>query len=106
MPKTPLPSGSRVHHRGCLWNRHFTEEERQAQPSWGWATIIDVERRPDGQPRLYNDGSFEYEVRYDAPHIAGGSATAWWASYHIDAAVAPPFERAPASREMEDTDGK
>lgn len=78
-----LPVGTRVHHRGCLWNRWFTEEERQARPSWGWATVI------RGVPQ--HDRTVEYEVRYDAPHTPGGPETSWWASYHIDAAVAPPF---------------
>lgn len=89
--------GVRVHHRGCLWSRWFTEEERQAQPSWGWATVIDVQRRGDGEPRQYPDGSYEYEVRYDAPHTPGGPETGWWASYHIDS-----FEAAAvASREQD-----
>jgi hypothetical protein len=85
----PLAAGMRVHHRGCLWNRHYTEDQRRENPSWGWATIIDVQRNADGEPRLYSDGSYEYEVHYDAPHFEGSAETSWWASYHIDASDKP-----------------
>lgn len=89
MIRHPLPAGTRVHHRACIWNYGFTEEERQARPSWGWATVIDVQRCASGEPREYPDGSYEYNVRYDAPMFTDGNDESWWASYHIDQAEAP-----------------
>lgn len=87
--RQPLASGTRVHHRACLWSYGFTETERQARPGWGWATVIDVQRRDDGEPRQYSDGSYEYNVRYDEPMFEGTSDESWWASYHIDQAESP-----------------
>lgn len=95
----PLPAGTRVHHRGCQWNRWFDEAERQETPSWGWGTVIDVQRRNDKTPKRYSDGSYEYEIAYDAPHMPGSPETGWWASYHIDhheiPAVASPSSLVP-----------
>lgn len=71
-----IPIGARVHHRGCLWNFHFTEEQRQEKPSWGWGTV------KEAIPQT--NGSFEYRVLRDAPFLEGMPAEAWWASYHID----------------------
>ncbi|HTE60657.1 MAG TPA: hypothetical protein VK631_09935 [Solirubrobacteraceae bacterium] len=85
----PYPAGARVHHRGCLWNRYYSEEQRQAQPSWGWATVIGPMLDGEGKVRQFPDRSYEYEVRYDAPHSTGGPEAGWWASYHIDEAYAP-----------------
>lgn len=73
---TVIPVGARVHHRGCLWNYHFNEQQRQKQPSWGWATVQEaVEQR---------DGTCEYRVLKDAPFSSGLNVESWWASYHID----------------------
>lgn len=82
----PLPPGTRVHHRAQIWSVGFTEEDRQANPTWGWATVIDVQRTASGEPRRYSDGSYEYNVRYDAPMFEGDKTESWWASYHIDEA--------------------
>jgi len=76
----PLPVGTRVHHCNCLWNHHYTEAECQANPSWGWGTVIGIHSGP------YPDKSYEYVIRYDAPHVPGGTTVSQWASYHIDRA--------------------
>lgn len=80
----PLAAGARVHHCAAVWSFGFTEPERQARPGWGWATVIDVQRTDGGEPKRYSDGSYEYNVRYDAPITEGGPTESWWASYHID----------------------
>lgn len=75
--RRPLPSGTRVHHRGCMWSYGFTEAERQARPSWGWGTVL--------QAVPQRDGTVEYEVQRDAPHAPDmPNGPTWWASYHID----------------------
>lgn len=74
----PLPAGTRVHHRAQVWTVWWGERERQANPQWGWGTIQGVHSGP------YSDGSYEYNVRYDAPHSEGGPTETQWASYHID----------------------
>jgi hypothetical protein len=78
--KHPLPEGTRVHHMNQPWSYGFTEEERQAKPSWGWATVLSVHFGP------YPDGSYEYDIRYDKPLSPGGTREGQWASYHIDQA--------------------
>jgi hypothetical protein len=73
---TPIPVGARVHHVGSKYSYGFSENERLANPSDGWGTILSSLYQPDG--------SFEYQVKKDAPFIPGASVISWWASYHID----------------------
>lgn len=76
VPRTEIPGGWRVHHRGCLWNYGFTDAEAAARPSRGWATVVEA------MPQ--RDRTTEYRVRLDAPVAPGGSVDSQWASYHID----------------------
>lgn len=86
----PLPVGTRVHHAACVWSYGFTEAERQARPNWGWGIIESIHSGP------YSDGSFEYNVRYDAPMFDEGRPVTQWPSYHIDQAEAPSRLAIPA----------
>lgn len=70
------PVGTRVHHRGQLWTAGWSEAERQANPQWGWGTVMEAIPQ--------RDKSTEYRVEKDAPLMDGGKAESWWASYHID----------------------
>jgi hypothetical protein len=78
LKRTELPVGARVHHRGGIYSRGWTEEQRQESPGTYWGTIVEVD------PRVYGDGSREYLVRYDRPDTPTGPTEGWWASYHID----------------------
>lgn len=87
----PLPAGTRVHHRAYEWSRYFTEAERQANPSSGWATVLGSH---GPYPDPWGPPSYEYVVRYDAPPYQGGPTESQWAAYHIDHAEDPVSARA------------
>lgn len=71
-----IPIGARVHHRGSKWSLSFDEEDRRKHPSDGWGVVISAYAN--------RDGTFEYEVKKDAPFLPGGTTKGSWASYHID----------------------
>lgn len=77
-----FPIGSRVHHANQLWTAWWSEEQRQANPQWGWGTVLEVETR-------YADasgcrGDLEVLVRSDAPHWEDGPTDRWWPAWLID----------------------
>jgi hypothetical protein len=70
-PTHPLPIGSRVHHRGSIYNRYATGG------GWGWATVREIVAQ--------HDHTFEYHVERDEPLMPDSTnLMTWWASYHID----------------------